>query len=56
MDHIWNNLKQWESIWEEDLEREINGPNHEDKQKNIELLSGQLKSIRKALDEIGKWI
>lgn len=56
MDHIWNGLKKWEEIWEDQLQDEKNGPEHEYKQHNIELLNGQLKSIRKALKEIGKWI
>lgn len=56
LDHIWNGLKEWECIWEEELEDEKNGPEHEYKQHNIELLSNQLKSIRKALKEIGKWV
>ena len=25
MDHIWNGLKEWESIWEEQLQAEMNG-------------------------------
>lgn len=56
MDHIWNNLKNWESIWEEQLEDEKKGPDHEYKQRNIELLTNQLKSIKKAVKEIGKWV
>lgn len=56
MDHIWNNLKEWERNWEEQLEDEKKGPDHEHKQQNIELLTQQLQSIRKALKEIGKWI
>lgn len=56
MDHIWNNLKEWERNWEQQLEDEKNGPEHEHKQHNIELLTEQLKSIRKAVKEIGKWI
>lgn len=56
MDHVWNSLKQWESIWEEQLQEEIDSPEHEHKQSNIELLTEQLSSIRKALKEIGKWV
>ena len=56
MDHVWNDLKKWERIWEEQLEDEKNGSDHEYKEKNIELLTEQLKSIRKALSEIGRWI
>lgn len=56
MDHIWNNLKNWESIWEERLEEEMNGSDHEYKQENIKLLTDQLQSIRKAIKEIGRWI
>jgi hypothetical protein len=56
MDHIWNGLKDWERIWEEQLEDEKNGPDHEYKQHNIELLTKQLNSIKKAVKEIGKWI
>ncbi|MBM4765455.1 DUF5320 domain-containing protein [Bacillus sp. B15-48] len=56
MDHIWNGLKQWESIWKEHLEDEKNGLDHECKQQNIELLKNQLKSIEKAIKEIGKWV
>ncbi|MED3644310.1 hypothetical protein P5F75_13025 [Caldifermentibacillus hisashii] len=56
MDHIWNNLRNWESIWEEHLENEKNSSEHEYKQQNIELLTKQLASIRKAKKEIGKWI
>lgn len=56
MDHVWNSLKQWESIWEEQLEDEKNGPDYEHKQQNIDLLTSQLQSIRKAIKEIGKWI
>lgn len=56
MDHIWDDLKNWESIWEEQLEDEKNGPDHEHKQHNIRVLSDQLTSIRKAIKEIAKWI
>lgn len=56
MDHVWNDLKKWEEIWEEQLKNEKNGPEHEYKQHNIELLTNQLMSIRKAVKEIGKWI
>lgn len=56
MDHVWNSLKEWESIWEEQLQKEIDGPEHEFKQSNIELLKGQLASIRKAIKEIGRWV
>jgi hypothetical protein len=56
MDHIWNSLKEWERNWEEQLKNEKNGPEHEYKQQNIELLTNQLKSIRKAIQEIGKWV
>lgn len=56
MDHIWNNLMEWERIWEDQLENEKNGPEHDHKQKNIEILTNQLKSIRTAKKEIGKWI
>lgn len=56
MDHIWNDLKNWEQIWEDELDREKNGPDHEHKQHNIELLTKQLKSIRVAVKEIAKWI
>lgn len=55
MDHIWNSLYQWEQIWVEELEREKNGPDHEYKKENIELLTKQLQSIRKAMKEIHKW-
>ncbi|MGF6949820.1 hypothetical protein QF028_002325 [Neobacillus sp. B4I6] len=34
MDHIWNGLKEWESIWEEQLQADKNGPEHEHKQHN----------------------
>jgi hypothetical protein len=56
MDHIWNDLKNWEEIWEDDLKREKESPEHEYKQHNIDLITGQLKSIRKALKEIAKWV
>ncbi|MBQ6350500.1 MAG: hypothetical protein IJI42_06190 [Methanobrevibacter sp.] len=56
MDHIWNNLKNWESIWEEQLEEEKNGADHEYKQQNIKLLTDQLQSIRIAIKEIGRWV
>lgn len=56
MDHIWSDLKNWETIWEEQLENEKNGADHEHKEHNIQLLEGQLQSIRKAIKEIGKWI
>lgn len=56
MDHIWNNLKEWERNWEQQLEDETNGPDHEHKQHNIELLTQQLQSIRIAIKEIGKWV
>jgi mannose-1-phosphate guanylyltransferase len=56
MDHIWNDLKNWESIWEEHLGDEKNGHDHEYKQQNIELLTNQLISIRKEMKEIGKWV
>lgn len=56
MDHVWNSLRQWEEIWAEQLEDEKSKPDHEYKQHNIDLLTGQLKSIRKALKEIGQWI
>jgi hypothetical protein len=56
MDHIWNNLKNWEQIWQDQLEDEKNSPEHEYKQHNIELLTKQLTSIQKAVKEIGKWI
>jgi hypothetical protein len=56
MDHIWNNLKNWERIWEEQLQDEKNGADHEYRQENIKLLSGQLQSIRKAIKEIQKWV
>lgn len=56
MDHIWNDLKNWENIWEEQLEDEKTGSDHEYKQQNIKLLTEQLQSIRKALKEIGKWV
>lgn len=56
VDHVWNSLKQWEDIWEEHLEDEKKMEDHEYKEHNIEVLEGQLKSIRKALNEIGKWI
>ncbi|MFS0882532.1 hypothetical protein [Metabacillus niabensis] len=55
MDHVWNSLKRWEEIWEERLKEEKNEPDHEYRQHNIETLTGQLNSIRKALKEIGKW-
>jgi hypothetical protein len=56
MDHIWSDLKNWERIWEEQLEEEKNGPDHEHQQHNIELLTKQLKSIRVAVKEIAKWV
>lgn len=56
MDHVWNDLKKWEEIWEEHLKDEKDGSEHEYMQHNIELLTNQLKSIRKALKEIGKWV
>lgn len=56
MDHVWNDLKKWEEIWEEQLQDEKDGPDHEYKQRNIELLTDQLKSIKKALKEISKWV
>lgn len=56
MDHIWNSLKNWESIWEEHLNDEKNGPDHEYKEQNIKLLTNQLQSIRKAVKEIQKWV
>lgn len=56
MDHIWNDLKNWEQIWEEQLETEKNSPEHEYKQHNIDLTTKQLNSIRKAIKEIAKWI
>jgi predicted HTH domain antitoxin len=56
LDHIWNNLKEWEEIWEEQLENEKKLPEHEHKQHNIELLTKQLISIKKAVREIGKWV
>jgi hypothetical protein len=56
MDHIWNDLKRWEEIWEGQLDDEKKLPDHEYKQHNIELLTNQLKSIRKAVKEIGKWV
>lgn len=56
MDHVWNSLKRWEEIWEHDLKVEKESPDHEYKKHNIELISGQLKSIRIALKEIGKWV
>lgn len=56
MDHIWNGLKEWERIWEEQLEDEKNGAAHEYKQHNIDLLSNQLKSIKIAVKEIEKWV
>lgn len=55
MDHVWNGLKQWEDIWEENLKDEIDGPDHEHKQSNIELLTEQLEAIRKAMAIVGKW-
>ena len=55
MDHVWNSLKQWEDIWEERLQEEIDGPDHEYKESNIELLKGQLGAIRKSLREISRW-
>jgi hypothetical protein len=56
MDHILNNLRNWEQIWEKQLEDEKNGRDHEYKQHNIELLTKQLQSIRKACREIAKWV
>lgn len=56
MDHIWYDLLRWETMWEEQLQEEKNGPEHEYKQHNVELLTNQLKSIRKAVKEIGKWV
>lgn len=56
MDHIWNDLKNWEDIWENRLKEEKEGPEHEYKQNNIELLTKQLQSIRRAIKEIQKWI
>lgn len=55
MDHVWNSLKQWEDIWIEELENEKNGPEHEYKKSNIELLTNQLQAIRNAMSEISKW-
>ncbi|WP_180753148.1 hypothetical protein [Campylobacter sp. 1] len=56
MDHIWNDLKNWEEIWIDELKREKEGPDHEHKQHNIDLLTKQLASIQKALKEIAKWV
>ena len=56
MDHVLNDLRKWEEIWEEQLKDEKALPDHEYKQHNIELLTKQLASIRKACKEIGKWV
>lgn len=55
MDHVWNSLKQWEYTWIEHLEYEKEGPDHEYKESNIELLTEQLEAIRKAMEIVGKW-
>lgn len=56
MDHIWNNLRQWESIWEERLNDEKACPEHKHKQAIVDELTQQLESIRKAKKEIGRWV
>jgi uncharacterized protein YeeX (DUF496 family) len=52
VDHVWRSLKEWESIWEERVENEKKVPYNE---KEVELLTEQLASIRKAMKEVGKW-
>ena len=56
MDHVLNDLIKWEQIWQEQLEDEKSLPEHEYKRHNIELLTKQLSSIRKARREIEKWV
>lgn len=55
MDHVWNSLRQWEIIWEERLQEEIDRPDHEYKQAEIKLLKEQLEAIRKAMEIVGQW-
>lgn len=56
MDHILDDLRKWERIWKEELETEKKSVDHEYKQHNINLLTKQLESIRKAIKEIAKWV
>lgn len=52
MDHVWNSLKNWESIWLERLEDEkkLSNPDH----KYINHLNKDIEAIRKAMAEIHK--
>ena len=52
MDHVWNSLKNWESIWLERLEDEKKRPNPDIKY--INHLNKDLEAIRKAMKEIHK--
>lgn len=52
MDHVWNSLKNWESIWEERIEDEKKRPNPD--HEYIKGLTGDLEAIRKAMKEIHK--
>jgi hypothetical protein len=52
MDHIWNSLREWLDIWEEQLKNEIDSPDHEFKEKNIKSLHDDIKAIKKAMAAI----
>ncbi|WP_158661024.1 hypothetical protein [Bacillus kwashiorkori] len=55
MDHVWNSLRHWADNWEERIEDEKKRPDYKGKEEYIKQLKGELKSIRKAMDEIHKW-
>jgi hypothetical protein len=54
MDHVWNSLKNWESIWIERIEDERKKPDYEGKQSYIRHLEKDVEAIRKAMSEIHK--
>lgn len=54
MDHVWNSLREWESVWEERIQYEMNKPEHEYKNQILNSLNAELKAIRNAKKEISK--
>lgn len=54
MDHVIRSLAEWKDIWEERLEDERKGEDHESKERNIEILEKQIKAMDESLDLLYK--
>lgn len=52
MDHVLNDLRNWLGIYEEQLKDEVEGEEHQYKEKNIKILKSDVEAIKQAMSII----